>query len=541
MREDIFTRIDRELAAVITRLYGEKEDSLPGETVCELSASVRRGAVCMEIPDPAVREKLLESKAVGRYPLDGLGKVLLFDGSRLYFQKMLLGELELADMFLSFPPAGELDGEQLRETALLLEKHFSHLAETQKQAVRKTLTEPLAIISGGPGTGKTTVASAVLFLMRKLLEIEAREILILAPTGKAHMRLRESLSHDAPAEVRPFLEGIDGGTIHKMLGWSKSGFAYNRERRLPHRVILLDECSMVSQSLMRDLLRAVAPDTRLILLGDEAQLASIEAGNVFSDLCEAAVKSPERGQLHGIMTTLKENFRAKSAPELIAFAEALRNGQLPENRTMISSLPGKNQMKDFLGKEISVYREAVRLCADRETVGQALEVMEEFRIICAVNGTQYYGVAGVNGMILSLLGLDSDAPGVPVMIRHNDYEQGLFNGDTGIIGPDKMVWFPGRETPVVLDMLPEYDIAYAITAHKSQGSGYNEILLLLPPEEMPLLSKSLIYTAVTRARKKALICGDEAQIKALLAEPVQRCSGLTERLLERQSKSQVER
>ena len=131
MREDIFTRIDRELAAVITRLYGEKEDSLPGETVCELSASVRRGAVCMEIPDPAVREKLLESKAVGRYPLDGLGKVLLFDGSRLYFQKMLLGErlvgLVLHEIHIRMPPYNESDANNYTSIQYIMQacRHIS--------------------------------------------------------------------------------------------------------------------------------------------------------------------------------------------------------------------------------------------------------------------------------------------------------------------------------------------------------------------------------------------------------------------------------
>jgi len=534
---NVYADIDVEFADLMVRLAGENASSLLRKYALDLASAVRNGAGCILVEDDAERNELCKARpAVGRYPEDGWTSPLLLEGKFLYFQRLLRLENKLAKRLLEQaatpvppPPPDRVD-------EIFSPLPSSSALDCQKAAVRNALKHALAIISGGPGTGKTTAASALLY--QELLRTPSPAIAIAAPTGKAHVRLRESLAADSekfaiPQEFRQRIQNLPGGTIHRLLKWEKSGFAYNAKSPLPYDLLLVDECSMISLELMTALLDALRPGARLIMLGDRAQLASVDSGVVFSDLCEAAGNAPEGHPLHGIESALFHNFRAQSSPLLVALSESIRAGTLPADPPILPLPADKRKMTDVLAPDLESFAMLSGLCrrGDAEALKQAFELLDTFRIICAVNGDIHYGVSGVNRIVLAALGLKEDSPGVPVMVTRNTYALNLFNGDTGLIVNDGLVRFPDRDGFVPLAALPEHDIAYAITAHKSQGSGYDRVLLLLPPEKSQAVTRELVYTAVTRARKQVAIRGSRELVEEAVARRFIKNSGLAEKLL----------
>ena len=541
-KEKQYRHIDQAFADFILRLSGRKEDTVTEQTILELSAAVKNGASCIEVSDE-IKAHLLENcaAAVGEYQTNGLALPLILDGNYLYFQKLLKYEVKLSELFLDIAKREVPDLPDQADT----DKLFSSLEEedsteekraairTQKEAVKRALAHPLSVICGGPGTGKTTVASALLAM--ELQRTAPDRIALLAPTGKAHVRLKESLLEDSkkfdiPENIRCHFENLPGGTIHRFLAWGSHGPKYNAENPAPYDLILVDECSMISLHTMTTLLSALEKSTRVVLLGDAAQLASIDAGLIFSDLCKASAGA-QSGPLKDIVSTLSYNFRAETAGELIALAENLRAGVLPENTEILPTPPLKNFSENFI-KVVENAEQIREYCKENtpENLSKAFDLLEEYKIICPVTQKNSFGTEGINNAILKTLDIDENAYGVPIMIRHNNYDLQLFNGDTGLIVRGKKAVFPGREDALPLAVLPEYDIAYAITAHKSQGSGYRNVILLLPNEEHALVNRPLIYTAVTRARLSAVIYGDRKVIEKALQNTGSRASGLAQRL-----------
>ena len=424
-KEKQYRHIDQAFADFILRLSGRKEDSVIEKTMLELSSAVSGGASCIEVADE-LKTYLLENcaGAVGEYQEKGFSLPLILDGNYLYFQKLLKYEVQLAELFLNIAA---------REVPALPEeadadKLFSSLEEedsteekraairTQKEAVKRALAHPLSVMCGGPGTGKTTVASALLAM--ELQRTAPDRIALLAPTGKAHVRLKESLLKDSqkfdiPENIRCHFENLPGGTIHRFLSWGSHGPKYKAENPAPYDLILVDECSMISLHTMTTLLSALEKTTRVVLLGDAAQLASIDAGLIFSDLCRASSEA-QSGPLKGIVSTLTYNFRAETAGELIALAENLRAGVLPENTEILPTPPLKNFAENFA--QVVENAKLIKGHCKKNTseyLALAFDLLEEYKIICPVTQKNLFGTEGINNAVLKALDIDKNYAAFP--------------------------------------------------------------------------------------------------------------------------------
>jgi exodeoxyribonuclease V alpha subunit len=457
------------------------------------------------------------------------------------------------------------------------------LTEEQKRAVKEGLTAPLALITGGPGTGKTTIVVA---LLRALAwsGVPMGEVAVAAPTGKAAQRLAQAIDAGLAGARRDMAEATLHAiapvpqTLHRLLGWSPRArrFARHENDPLPHRVVIVDEASMIDLAMMDRLLRALRAGGRLVLLGDADQLPSIEAGAVFRDLC-AALRVAR-------LTTNLRVARDPAAQRIVAAAAAINAGSLGgaaaeafsrcstasaiafEGPELLSA-PWAEVQSDFLDRW---WRErigdlparAARTfhlqdgAFDEEAAREIRALLEHHascRLLCATRGRGTgTGAEDLNDRLLARLrGSATRAPrwrkaellaGTPVMVQRNDYERQLYNGDQGVVvrvehepgavrleavfrRKDALEAFP---LDAGLDLAP----AFAMTVHKAQGSEFDHVALVLPEADMPLLTRELLYTAVTRARRSALLVGSSELLARAVSRPIERYSGIAERLEE---------
>lgn len=423
------------------------------------------------------------------------------------------------------------------------------------------------VLTGGPGTGKTTTVAGLLALLAAEAAAgpDPRElrIALTAPTGKAAARLLESVRGAQEREGNPFdaddrrrLEGLTATTMHRLLGWrpdSGTRFRHHRGNTLPHDVIVVDETSMVSLTMMARLLEAVRADTRLVLVGDPDQLASVEAGAVLADLVHGlAARAP------AAVTRLTTTRRYGAG--IGDLAQALRDG---EAETVLDLLDagtpevGRLDPADpatllaLRQRLLAQARDLHALAAAGDAEG-ALALTEEHRLLCAHRDGPH-GARHWNALVERLLGEELGLrlggtgaewyAGRPVLVTSNDYGLGLFNGDTGVTvrprgatGPgstgDLRVVVAGAASSYSTSRLADVDTLHAMTVHKSQGSQARHVTVLLPPEESPLLTRELLYTAVTRATDTVTVVATRAAVEAAVERRVQRASGLRPRLAE---------
>ncbi|WP_026852128.1 exodeoxyribonuclease V subunit alpha [Geothrix fermentans] len=457
------------------------------------------------------------------------------------------------------------------------------LSEEQRQAVRRAVHAPFTLLTGGPGTGKTSIVVAILRAALRLGFAPA-EIALAAPTGKAAQRMGESIRGtlariaSPSAGDRQLLENLpEPQTLHRLLAFLpfRQTFRHHRNNPLPQRLVIVDESSMVGLELMDGLTGALDPAARLVLLGDAEQLPSVEAGAVFRDLVEALPDATLR---------LTHSYRMDAANpagrSVLLAAQALRAGDAAAldapgalaTRGALTDLQGhgaehaevddpslRTFLQHYLDQEIlqhQGFREAAEriyqhdgntwAAGDEAALEALFRAHEHAKILCPLRETPgLRSVAGLNQRLHHLAGreaagaLDRDLTvyaGEPVMVTLNDYRRGLFNGDQGIVvkarqedGVHQAVAFrtsTGFRLLPYRPLQPQLELAWALTVHKAQGSEFDRVVLVLPPADSPLLTREILYTALTRARTGATILGAREALDMGLRQTSLRFTGL---------------
>ena len=525
---------------------------------------------------------LEKSPVVGR---PGEFRPLILDGSRLYLYRYWDYETKLANI-LRARTAG--DWEKVDEAALedglarLFPEDGQGDTDWQKVAAFASITMKFCLISGGPGTGKTFTVAKMLALLLEQPGAEKIRIALAAPTGKAAARLQEAIKSSreklsCKEDIKKLIPE-EASTIHRLLGSVPDSpyFRHNAENPLPVEVVVVDEASMVDLALLSKLAQAVPPTARFILLGDKDQLASVEAGAVLGDICDTGkvhgysqrfcdalkkiagedVACPtEGGDGPGIRDSiiqLRRSYRFGAVSGIGEVSRAVNEGDGVRAMELMKS----GSYGEIQWKEIPRPEDLPAVLKDRIIEGfsaylketdpaRAFDLFNRFRILCALregpHGIHYMNLLAEDALRNERL-IHRDSrwyPGRPVMITRNDYNLRLFNGDVGITLPDPKlenelrVFFPSLDGPMRTFpplRLPDHETVYAMTVHKSQGSEFEQVLLLMPDRNVPVLTRELVYTAITRAKEKVEVWGKEDVFKGAISRRIERISGLREAL-----------
>jgi exodeoxyribonuclease V alpha subunit len=520
---------------------------------------------------PALSDWQAQLEASSLVGGDGDFTPLILEHGRLYLARYQAYERQLATQLLQ--RAADLpavDEAQLSESLTRLFAFNAQQPDWQRLAAAQAVRRKLAVISGGPGTGKTTTVVRLLAALLEQPGCENLAIGLAAPTGKAAARMAEAI-RNAKAEL-PVSESIkaalpdEARTLHRLLGsrGDSPQVRHNTANPLALDVLVVDEASMVDLALMAKLVDALPPSARLILLGDKDQLCAVEAGAVFAELCEGRgfdahaagelqritgqqvpVSQPS-SQLGDAVVLLTHSHRFAGDSGIGELARRINGGDvsgtlnlLKENRSDLAwnAQPTPNDLLERLDQGYAPFIAAAKSAAP----AAAFAAFNAFRALCAQR-EGVWGVAGINEALEARIKRRSQVPsrerwyvGRPVMVRQNDYALGLFNGDIGICLQTEYglrVFFEDEEgyRPFAPARLPSHDSAFAMTVHKSQGSEFSEVLLVLPEQPSPLLTRSLFYTGITRAKHKVEIWALPPRLSEAVATRAERAAGLAERL-----------
>lgn len=574
-----------------------------------LSKRLAEGHICVPVNDNSILESgqpfKIQPDAAGllnctRYVSTDPEKVLPFiiHNDRLYLHRYFNYETQIVELLSQRFKNSLLKQQAYRDTLNTQKELIQRLVtglpsralspdqkpDWQLLAIIKTMLNDFSIITGGPGTGKTTTLAK---LLRVIFTLQPHcRVALAAPTGKASMRMLESLKEktsDFPAEIVAQIQPLKPFTLHRLLGYKRNSiyFKHNKELPLPYDWVIVDEASMIDVPMFAKLLTACNPETKLLLLGDKDQLASVEAGSLLGDLCIAAgqlnrfstdevewyntfIPETERqipadfitdsqSSLVRCITELRYSHRFNQQGEIGQLSLSVINGKAEHADTLLSVGPPakicrvENNDEAFFSDFVNGYAEYIK----EEDIASALNKFNLLRVLVSVREGEN-GLYAINKKIERILHrkypkLINPDNGFyinrPVIVTQNNYELGLFNGDIGIVRMNPItnrptVWFEDTQAESPLRSInPAYlsncETVFAMTIHKSQGSEFNKVMVVLPDRpDNPLLSRELLYTGITRAKEAVCIRGSAEGLNIGISRQVERISGLQTRLSE---------
>jgi exodeoxyribonuclease V alpha subunit len=541
----VYEALDYQIAALLQEQNGEKNSTLE-KCILNISKNTREGQI-FSACNATQQTELLLTKVVGQA---GDYKPLIVDKDFLYLRRYFLYQQQLADDIRTRITASQsTQSPQIESQEKRLDYYFDTDKESkepnwQRVAAERALQSSFLVLSGGPGTGKTTTISRILCLLIEQFLLQKKggqfHIALAAPTGKAAVRMMDALRHaqqrmNLPQEVVDQLPK-QASTLHKLLGYKHNSvqFKHHRNNPLQADVVLIDESSMIDIALMSKLVEAVPEGAKLILVGDKDQLSSVETGSVFADIC-AGIKDTQN------IVSLQKNWRFSHDSAIGQLAQAINNGDSKNVLALLKdekssdchllspSIIDKNQIPDDFLTPWKDYFELIN--NPQSSLEDIFNAFNQFRVLCALR-------KGLNGSTIMSERIETALlkkglikrrhqqlwyPGRPIMITQNNYSKGLFNGDTGLTlikNNQTKVYFPddSENHPTFKSFAPvrlsAYETTWAETIHKSQGSEFDQVSLIMPHEVNPLLSRQLIYTGVTRARKVLTIIANEEILTA---------------------------
>lgn len=518
-------------------LCGEDEKRFY-EIVARLSGAMSSGHSCLPLAENE-QDLLTATHLVsecGQTPL-------IISSSRLYLNRYFHYESRLAMQIKKMATVSYGRG---NKSSKLLDHYFGkdqHETDWQKIAAETALEKGLTIISGGPGTGKTSTVSKIIVLLLQVVDHKLK-IGLTAPTGKAAMRLQLSIGGSidilaCPDEIRLSIPR-EAMTLHRLLGVNRNSvrFRHNSENPMSWDVVIVDEASMVDLALMSKLVDALKPDSRLILLGDKDQLTSVESGAVLAECIDGLPQNT---------VELRKTYRFDAT--IKGLAESINKGDLPKVWSTLQDTGKANvnlldaNVYSHSGERYARYMEKVKNVKE-SGMSSIFLAFADFQVLCSIHYGEW-GVVGINrGVEFYLAGKGFDCrpdnwyAGRPLLVTRNDYSLGLYNGDIGICIADPVdsrlkVWFERGDGTLMSFLpyrLPKCETAFAMTIHKSQGSEFKEVLVVLPKEDNRILCRELLYTAVTRASRRVVVAADKHIMELCLSRRILRYSGLAGRL-----------
>ena len=611
--EELIAAVEQGLLRPLDYQFGrfiysqQKGDELVALTATLLSRAQEENHVCLELAKYAGRtlslfpggqvvhwpelsawqKELLHHPCVGHSEQGG--KPLILHGNKLYLARYWLYETKVAEAIagsLAQPFSMALDTDRVK---LQLERLFPEPDEGinwQKVACLLALKQRFLVITGGPGTGKTTTVIRLLALtLMQQQQAETFQVRLVAPTGKAAIRMTESIrgakqklqATDAIKALIP----EQSSTIHRLLGAipNSSKFRHHEHNKLHLDLLVVDEASMVDLSLMAKLVAALPDTCQLVLLGDKDQLSSVEAGSVLGDLCQGLNPSGHEtlmrygSQQKALLEqVLRQDFSAHSSHKVNTgrfdalcmlqksyrfgggvglLAKAVNQGHWQQAQELLQD-PNWADVEWHSAQAVDLIKQGVRaytafMSQLEASPEEVMNAFDSFRILCASHSGEL-GTKSINRAIRK--GLEASGkiqeegelyPGLPVMILRNDYGLKLFNGDIGIVLPKEKgcdelrVFFQqadGTTRSVLPARLPDFEVAYAMTIHKSQGSEFSHVAIGLPQEQMyrNLLTRELLYTGLTRAKEKVSLYASPQALNHSIRTLTERDTGLSERL-----------